>query len=113
MRILQNRLIISFISLLLFFISFKANAIDPFKSIDVTENFTTVVEFDQSELKQYSASDNLMLRVMDNNKPFREEPMIYKNGAWHWEKVMRFSEDLTFMVVKDKVVISEEYCNFS
>jgi hypothetical protein len=86
-----------------------AELIYGFNDIKVTERFTTSVEFDQSDLKNYQAKDNLKLRISENGKVIREDTILNKNGIWIWDKILPFRENLKLVILKDDKPISIDY----
>jgi hypothetical protein len=109
MRILRYQTIIALISLTLSHSVYAADLIYGFNNIKVTERFTTSVEFDQFDLKNYQAKDNLKLRVSENGKVIRENAILNKNGIWIWDKILPFSENLKLVILKDDKPISIDY----
>jgi len=46
---------------------------------------------------------------MDGIKIIREDAILNKDGAWIWNKILPFSENLKFVILKDDKPISTEY----
>ncbi len=111
MRNLRYQAAIGLISLTLSNFSHAASTelIYGFNKIAVTEALTTAVAFDQADFKRYQKTDNLKLRVMDGNKVIREDAILNKEGVWVWNKILPFSENLKFLILKDDKPISTEY----
>lgn len=108
MRTLRYQALIGFIILTL---SPSANAelIYGFNNVTVTNRFTTLVEFDQTDFKNYQRTDNLKLRVMDSDTVIREDAILNKAGVWVWDKILPFGENLKFLILKNDQPISTEY----
>jgi hypothetical protein len=109
MRILRHQTIIALISLTLSHSVYAVDLIYGFNNVKPTERFTTLVEFDQTDLKNYQAKNNLKLRVSENGKIIREDAILNKNGAWIWDKILPFSENLKLVILKDNKPISIDY----
>ena len=69
-----------------------------FNKITVNQDFKTTVEFDQDDFKNYKATDNLKLRVMEGNEIIREDAILNKGGMWVWSKILPFSENLKCVI---------------
>ena len=80
-----------------------------FNKITVNQDFKTTVEFDQDDFKNYKATDNLKLRVKEGSEIVREDEILKKGGVWVWSKILPFSENLKFLILKDDKPISGEY----
>jgi len=108
MRTLCYQAVIGFIILTL---SPSANAelIYGFNNVTVTKRFTTLVEFDQTDFKNYQKTDNLKLRVIDGDNVIREDAILNKAGVWIWDKILPFGENLKFLILKNDRPISTEY----
>jgi hypothetical protein len=108
MRTLRYQVIIGLIFLTLFN-SAQAELIYGFNNVSVTKKLTTLVEFDQADFKNFQKTDNLKLRVSDGDKIIREDAILNKDGVWVWNKILPFSENLKFLILKDDKPISAEY----
>jgi len=108
MRNLRYKIAASLIILTLSTFS-HAELIYGFNKVAVTKALTTSVEFDQDDFKNYQITDNLKLRAMDGIKIIREDAILNKDGAWIWNKILPFSENLKFVILKDDKPISTEY----
>ncbi len=75
----------------------------------VKETLKTSVEFDQDELKNYQEKDRLDLQVMDDDKLLREDAIVKQDGIWIWNKILPFSENLKFVILKNNQPISLKY----
>jgi hypothetical protein len=87
----------------------SAELIYGFNNVKVTKRFTTLVEFDQADFKEYQKADHLKLRVIDGGKVIREDGILNTEGVWSWDKILPFSEHLKFLILKDDKPISTEY----
>jgi hypothetical protein len=101
-------LVLSFITLFIVAPTTRAEFYG-FNKITVNQDFKTTVEFDQDDFKNYKATDNLKLRVMEGNEIIREDAILNKGGMRVWSKVLPFSENLKFFILKDGEPISGEY----
>lgn len=97
----------------IFLLSFNsAHAIDliyGFNRVSVGQDLKTVVEFDQDDFRQFQKQDDLKLRIINGNKPVREDAILHNGKEWVWNKVVPFSEDLKFVILKDGEPVSAEY----
>lgn len=80
-----------------------------FNKVTVSPDLKTSVEFDQSDFKGFKATDSLKLRVKDGNNVIREDAISNNNGVWEWNKILPFSENLKFLILKDGRPFSIEY----
>lgn len=85
-----------------------ANLIYGFNGVSV-QDLKTVVEFDQDDFKQFQKQDDLKLRVMNEAGVIREDAILHDGQRWVWNKVLPFSEDLRFVILKDGEPVSAEY----
>jgi hypothetical protein len=108
MRTLCYQAVIGLVILTLSTIA-SAELIYGFNSVKVTKRFTTLVEFDQADFKDYQKTDNLKLRVIDGDTVIREDGILNKDGVWSWDKILPFSEHLKFLILKDDKPVSTEY----
>jgi hypothetical protein len=108
MRNLRYQSIIGFIFYVLVS-SAHAELIYGFNKVFVNKDLKTLVEFDQDDFKNFQKNANLKLRVLDGDKLIREDAILNKDGAWVWNKVLPFSKDLKFLILKDGKPISTEY----
>ena len=46
---------------------------------------------------------------MEGNEIIREDAILNKGGVWVWSKILPFSENLKFIILKDDKPISGEY----
>lgn len=109
MRTLCHRIVTGLILLTLVNIANADKLIYGFNNVAVTKRFTTLVEFDQDDLKSYSKTDNLKLRVSEDNKIIREDAILNKDSVWIWDKVLPFSDNLKLVILKDDKPVSIEY----
>lgn len=86
-----------------------AELIYGFNKVFVNQNLRTTVEFDQDDFKSFQKNTNLKLRILDNKKVIREDAILNNGNAWVWNKVLPFSENLKFLILKDDKPISTEY----
>jgi len=108
MRTLCYQIIIGLVVLMLSN-SVYADLIFGFNDVNVTDKLTTSVEFDQTDFKNFQTTDKLKLRVIDGDKVIREDAILNKEGVWVWNKILPFSENLKFLILKDDKPISKEY----
>jgi hypothetical protein len=109
MRIFCYKTVIGFIVLTLANVANADKLIYGFNNVSVTNRLTTAVELDQADFKSYSKTDNLKLRVSDENKVIREDAVLNKDGVWIWDKVLPFSDNLKLVILKNDKPISIEY----
>ncbi len=86
-----------------------AELIYGFNKVSVGHDLKTLVEFDQDDFKNFPKNADLKLRVLDNNKIIREDAILKIGSDWVWNKVLPFSKDLKFLILKDGKPISTEY----
>ena len=87
----------------------RADLIYGFNKVIVDTDFKTTVEFDQDDFNNYSTTDRLSLRVKEGNEIIREDSILNKKGVWVWSKILPFSDNLKFIILKDSKPISGEY----
>jgi hypothetical protein len=109
MRIFCYQTLISFIILTLASLANAESLIYGFNNVTVTERWTTKVEFDQDDFKNYQKTDNLKLRVFNGDKIIREDTILNNDNVWVWNKILPFSDNLKLVILKDEKPISIEY----
>ena len=109
MRIFCYQTMIGLIILTLANVANADKLIYGFNNVTVTKRLTTAVEFDQDNLKNFSKTDNLKLRVFDGDELKREDAILNKDGVWVWDKILPFSDNLKLVILKDDKPISIEY----
>ncbi len=48
-------------------------------------------------------------QLSDDNKIIREDAVLNKDGAWVWDKILPFSDNLKLVILKDDKPVSIEY----
>lgn len=109
MRKLRYKTVVGLIMLALFNTSQADKLIYGFNKVTVNQDLKTSVELDQSDFKDFKATDSLKLRVKDGKNVIREDSILNNNGVWEWNKILPFSENLKFLILKDSKPISKEY----
>jgi hypothetical protein len=101
----------SIIGLILFVLVSSAHAelIYGFNKVSVSKDLKTLVEFDQDDFKHFQKNANLKLRVLNGDEFVREDAILNNDNVWIWNKVLPFSKDLKFLILKEGKPISTEY----
>lgn len=89
--------------------SVYAELIYGFNRVFVNQSLRTTVEFDPDDFKNFPKNAQLKLRVMEGKNIIREDAILNHGNVWSWNKVLPFSENLRFLILKDDQPISIEY----
>ena len=114
MRNIRDQSITGLIVFLLFNTAYakdapKTDLIYGFNKVSVGQDLKTLVEFDQEDFKRFQKNDALKLQVKDGNTVIREDAISNNGKEWIWNKVLPFSEDLKFVILKEGKAVSNEY----